>query len=79
MLTHRPIATAVFFSVAVARKVMQTFTNWRSNRGCYEDLNVTYSSDPCEKELLLTTQLRYHVQPPHRRFEQLGPSGAYQH
>ncbi|OKL56601.1 hypothetical protein UA08_08342 [Talaromyces atroroseus] len=71
-------ATAVFFSVAVARKVMQTFTNWRSNRGCYEDLTVTYSSDPCEKELQLTTQLRYHVQPPHRQFEQLGPSGAWE-
>ncbi|KAH8700336.1 hypothetical protein BGW36DRAFT_395455 [Talaromyces proteolyticus] len=66
-------ATAVFFSVAVARKVMQTFTSWRQNRGCYEDLAVTYSTDPCEKDLQLTTQLRYFVQPAHRSFEQQCP------
>lgn len=61
----------MFFSVATARKVMQTFSHWRGSRGCYEDLVVSYSSDPCEKDLQLTTQLRYHVQPAHRRFEKL--------
>ncbi|CRG90203.1 hypothetical protein PISL3812_07246 [Talaromyces islandicus] len=72
-------ATAVFFSVAVARKVMQTFSNWRHNRGCYEDLAVTYSTDPCEKDLQLTTQLRYFVQPAHRTFEQQYPGGDENH
>ncbi|KAE8550735.1 hypothetical protein TMatcc_008789 [Talaromyces marneffei ATCC 18224] len=67
-------ATAVFFSVAIARKVMQTFSHWRANRGCYEDLIVSYSSDPCEKDLQLTTQLRYHMQPAHRHFEKLPPN-----
>ncbi|EED16575.1 conserved hypothetical protein [Talaromyces stipitatus ATCC 10500] len=69
-------ATAVFFSVATARKVMQTFLNWKLNRGCYHELAVSYSSDPCEKDLLLTTQLRYHMIPPHRAFNRVGPNGA---
>jgi hypothetical protein len=77
--TNTTTATAVFFSVAVARKVMQTFSNWRHNRGCYEDLAVTYSTDPCEKDLQLTTQLRYFVQPAHRSFEQQCPGGDENH
>ncbi|KUL88511.1 hypothetical protein ZTR_05479 [Talaromyces verruculosus] len=65
--------------VATSRKVMQTFSHWHATRSCYEDLVVSYSSDPCEKELQLTTQLRYHVQPAHRRFEKVAPNENGRH
>jgi hypothetical protein len=47
------IATAVFTSTAVARRVLEAFNKWKDTRAVYNGVSVTYSSDPCEKELVL--------------------------
>ncbi|KAL4921063.1 hypothetical protein BDW62DRAFT_198509 [Aspergillus aurantiobrunneus] len=46
-------ATAVFTSTIVARKVLETFNKWKEYRNGYLGVSVTYSSDPCEKEVRL--------------------------
>ncbi|QRD84691.1 hypothetical protein F9C07_2070811 [Aspergillus flavus] len=46
-------ATAVFTSTTVARKVLEVFNRWKDGRNVYSGVSVTYSSDPCEKELVL--------------------------
>ncbi|GIJ82814.1 hypothetical protein Asppvi_001329 [Aspergillus pseudoviridinutans] len=46
-------ATAVFTSTAVARRVLEAFNKWKDTRAVYSGVSVTYSSDPCEKELVL--------------------------
>ncbi|KKA21647.1 hypothetical protein T310_4326 [Rasamsonia emersonii CBS 393.64] len=51
-------ATAVFRSTTVARRVLATFLAWKTHRQVYYNLEVSYSTDPCEKELVLTTQMR---------------------
>ncbi|KAB8074005.1 hypothetical protein BDV29DRAFT_174479 [Aspergillus leporis] len=47
------VATAVFTSTAIARKVLEMFNRWKDGRNVYSGVSVTYSSDPCEKELVL--------------------------
>ncbi|KAE8407950.1 hypothetical protein BDV37DRAFT_268720 [Aspergillus pseudonomiae] len=47
------VATAVFTSTTVARKVLEVFNRWKDGRNVYSGVSVTYSSDPCEKELVL--------------------------
>ncbi|KAL4890802.1 hypothetical protein BDV59DRAFT_194740 [Aspergillus ambiguus] len=49
-------ATAVFTSTLVARKVLEAFNRWREGRNVYSGVSVTYSSDPCEKELVLVKE-----------------------
>jgi hypothetical protein len=50
-------ATAVFTSTVVARKVLERFKKLKVSRGSvYQGVDVSYSSDPCEKEQHLTTQ-----------------------
>lgn len=59
-----PAATAVFTSTVVARKVLERFKKLKVSRGSvYQGVDVSYSSDPCEKELHLTTQAKtpYHA------------------
>lgn len=53
-----PVATAVFNSTIVARRVLETFENWKNGRNVYSGVSVTYSSDPCEKELALVRESR---------------------
>ena len=48
------VATAVFTSTAVARRVLEKFNEYKVTMECYKDVSVTFSSDPCEKELILT-------------------------
>lgn len=50
------IATAVFTSTKIARKVLEAFEKWKDGRNVYSGVSVTYSSDPCEKELVLTKE-----------------------
>ncbi|KAF9885723.1 hypothetical protein FE257_012608 [Aspergillus nanangensis] len=49
-------ATAVFTSTIVARKVLEAFNRWKDGRNVYNAVSVTYSSDPCEKELVLVKE-----------------------
>ncbi|KAL3468413.1 hypothetical protein BJX64DRAFT_282586 [Aspergillus heterothallicus] len=49
-------ATAVFTSTSVARKVLEVFNRWKEGRNVYSGVSVTYSSDPCEKELVLVKE-----------------------
>ncbi|KAL2843512.1 hypothetical protein BJY01DRAFT_264222 [Aspergillus pseudoustus] len=49
-------ATAVFTSTSVARKVLEVFNRWKEGRNVYSGVSVTYSSDPCEKELILVKE-----------------------
>ncbi|KAL4937676.1 hypothetical protein BDV06DRAFT_68376 [Aspergillus oleicola] len=46
-------ATAVFISTAVARRVLDTINRWKDCRPAYSGVSVTFSSDPCEKEVNL--------------------------
>ncbi|KAL4808933.1 hypothetical protein BDV18DRAFT_157872 [Aspergillus unguis] len=46
-------ATAVFTSTVVARRVLEQVNRWKDARFAYFGVSVTYSSDPCEKELVL--------------------------
>ncbi|KAL4962301.1 uncharacterized protein BDV14DRAFT_202957 [Aspergillus stella-maris] len=46
-------ATAVFSSTAVARRVLETVNRWKECRVAYSGVCVSFSSDPCEKELNL--------------------------
>ncbi|KAA8647305.1 hypothetical protein EYZ11_009800 [Aspergillus tanneri] len=50
-------ATAVFTSTSVARKVLEVFNRWKDGRNVYSGVSVTYSSDPCEKELVLVRDM----------------------
>ncbi|KAE8376344.1 hypothetical protein BDV26DRAFT_282712 [Aspergillus bertholletiae] len=50
---NQTAATAVFTSTTVARKVLEVFNRWKDGRNVYSGVSVTYSSDPCEKELVL--------------------------
>ncbi|KAL4991098.1 hypothetical protein BDW68DRAFT_193672 [Aspergillus falconensis] len=47
-------ATAIFTSTVVARRVLETVNRWKETKVVYRGVSVTYSSDPCEKELILT-------------------------
>ncbi|KKK24166.1 hypothetical protein P175DRAFT_0554329 [Aspergillus ochraceoroseus IBT 24754] len=49
-------ATAVFTSTIVARKVLEVFNRWKEGRNVYSGVSVTFSSDPCEKELVLVKE-----------------------
>ncbi|KAJ0420024.1 hypothetical protein BJY00DRAFT_285130 [Aspergillus carlsbadensis] len=49
-------ATAVFTSTGVARKVLEVFNRWKDGRNVYSGVSVTYSSDPCEKELTMVKE-----------------------
>ncbi|PWY91110.1 hypothetical protein BO70DRAFT_283000 [Aspergillus heteromorphus CBS 117.55] len=49
-------ATAVFTSTTVARRVLEMFDGWKNGRNVYSGVSVTYSSDPCEKELVLVRE-----------------------
>ncbi|OOF96007.1 hypothetical protein ASPCADRAFT_168896 [Aspergillus carbonarius ITEM 5010] len=49
-------ATAVFTSTIVARRVLEHFETWKNGRNVYSGVSVTYSSDPCEKELVLVRE-----------------------
>ncbi|OJJ72799.1 hypothetical protein ASPBRDRAFT_124420 [Aspergillus brasiliensis CBS 101740] len=49
-------ATAVFTSTVVARRVLEVFEDWKNGRNVYSGVSVTYSSDPCEKELVLVRE-----------------------
>ncbi|RAL07524.1 uncharacterized protein BO97DRAFT_249903 [Aspergillus homomorphus CBS 101889] len=51
-------ATAVFNSTTIARRVLETFETWKIGRNVYNGVSVTYSSDPCEKELALVRESR---------------------
>lgn len=55
MLTE-PTATAVFTSTGIARKVLEMFSKWKMGRNVYNGVSVTFSSDPCEKELVLVKE-----------------------
>lgn len=46
-------ATAVFTSTRVARSVWTMYNHLQTADSVYSDVSVTYSSDPCEKELVL--------------------------
>jgi 2-C-methyl-D-erythritol 4-phosphate cytidylyltransferase len=46
----------VFTSTLVARKVLEAFNRWKEGRNVYSGVSVTYSSDPCEKELVLVKE-----------------------
>ncbi|PWY73791.1 hypothetical protein BO94DRAFT_474885 [Aspergillus sclerotioniger CBS 115572] len=50
-------ATAVFTSTIVARRVLEQFEAWKTGRNVYSGVSVTYSSDPCEKELVLVREI----------------------
>ncbi|EAW11445.1 uncharacterized protein ACLA_091430 [Aspergillus clavatus NRRL 1] len=50
-------ATAVFASTVVARRVLEAFNKWKNTRSVYSGVSVTYSSDPCEKELVLVKDM----------------------
>lgn len=56
MLTE-PTATAVFTSTGIARKVLEMFSKWKMGRNVYNGVSVTFSSDPCEKELVLVKEI----------------------
>ncbi|KAL4781720.1 hypothetical protein BJX76DRAFT_349969 [Aspergillus varians] len=60
-------ATAVFTSTIVARKVLETFNKWKAYRSGYSGVSVTYSSDPCEKELI---RLKENHRPSYPRYNQ---------
>ncbi|PYH40893.1 uncharacterized protein BP01DRAFT_419111 [Aspergillus saccharolyticus JOP 1030-1] len=51
-------ATAVFNSTSIARRVLEAFETWKNARTVYSGVSVTYSSDPCEKELALVRESR---------------------
>jgi hypothetical protein len=55
-MTDKGAATAVFTSTGVARKVLEVFNRWKDGRNVYSGVSVTYSSDPCEKELTLVKE-----------------------
>lgn len=64
--------TATFASTLVARQVRGHFVGRsREHGGWYEGINVTYSTDPCEKPLVLQTQvpgyLDFALRQPHLR------------
>lgn len=46
----------MFTSTKIARKVLEAFEKWKDGRNVYSGVSVTYSSDPCEKELVLTKE-----------------------
>jgi hypothetical protein len=52
-------ATAVFRSTLIARKVLGVFETWKQTRPPYNGLEVSYSADPCEKDLVLTSQMKW--------------------
>jgi hypothetical protein len=58
LLTVTCPATAVFRSTAIARRVRGVFLEWKTSRPVYRNVEVTFSTDPCEKELILSTQMR---------------------
>lgn len=43
----------MFTSTTVARQVLEIFNQWKAGQGEYSEVCVSYSSDPCEKELVL--------------------------
>ncbi|OJJ51298.1 hypothetical protein ASPZODRAFT_56064 [Penicilliopsis zonata CBS 506.65] len=49
-------ATVVFNSTAAARVVHDAFQRWKDVPGAYHGVLVSYSSDPCEKELILVRE-----------------------
>ncbi|KAL2868014.1 uncharacterized protein BJX67DRAFT_380568 [Aspergillus lucknowensis] len=49
-------ATAVFTSTSIARKVLEVFDRLKEGRNPYSGVSVTYSSDPCEKDLVLVRE-----------------------
>ncbi|PGH01083.1 hypothetical protein AJ80_09066 [Polytolypa hystricis UAMH7299] len=49
-------ATVIFKSVAVARAVRNHFLHKATHAGPYKGVTITYSTDPCEKQLVLATQ-----------------------
>ncbi|CEL02757.1 hypothetical protein ASPCAL03921 [Aspergillus calidoustus] len=49
-------ATAVFTSTGVARKVLEVFNRWKDSHNVYSGVSVTYSSDPCEKDLTMVKE-----------------------
>ena len=57
-------ATAVFTSTIVARKVLEVFNKWKAGRNVYNGVSVTFSSDPCEKELVLVKES---IRPPYAK------------
>ncbi|KAL1999590.1 hypothetical protein VTN02DRAFT_4302 [Thermoascus thermophilus] len=46
-------ATAIFTSTTVARQVLATFNEWKDTKEVYSGLQVSYSYDPCEGDLVL--------------------------
>ena len=47
----------VFTSTAISRVVRENFLRKSKMRGPYENLQVSYSHDPCEKPMNLITQI----------------------
>ncbi|KAI9797295.1 MAG: hypothetical protein M1835_001313 [Candelina submexicana] len=48
-------ATVVFAAVHLARAVKEAFLGYSKQKGPYQDVQVTYSKDPCEHEIRLIT------------------------
>jgi hypothetical protein len=51
------IVTTIFKSVAVARAVRNHFLKKAAEPGAYKGVQVTFSTDPCEKQLFLGSQM----------------------
>ena len=52
-------ATAVFSSTVVARIVRDEFIRWSRRPGPYQEVQVGFSHDPCERPMNLITQIPY--------------------
>ena len=53
------VATAVFSSTVVARLVRNHFISKSRGSGPYQDVQVGFSHDPCERPMNLITQIPY--------------------
>lgn len=57
MLIFSGTVTAIFKSVPVARAVRDYFLKRAEQDGPYKAVQITFSTDPCERPLFLATQL----------------------
>lgn len=53
------LATVVFSATVIARRVRDEFIQLSRERGPYQDVQVGFSHDPCERPMNLITQIPY--------------------
>jgi hypothetical protein len=58
-LSDQRLATVVFSSTVIARLVRDDFIKRSRKPGPYQDVQIGFSHDPCERPLNLITQIPY--------------------